>query len=289
MHEGQSQFEETKSDDNNRRQSHSPLTENTNSHEAVIDKGKSARSSTLRAVKNSTFKIDLAKWIEQVYPATAEKPINTYKMAPAHKDAQLHFAVQEDIAKRIAQNLHDDAGQMLAVVCLSLASIARDCPQPTAERLHSVSKQLDEVCDHIRRLSHELRPIALECSGLKSALSLLAQSADKRFSVEVSISGDIDGIPAELEICLYRVVQEALSNVYRHADASHVDIQLRKSDQAVYCTISDNGNGIKRHEFGRSIGLGLIGILERVQTMGGTCILTSRLNKGLSLALEIPR
>lgn len=289
MYEGQSQLKETETTDNSRRESHPACRANAGPRTPITEDNQADQSRALRSVKNSTFKTDLAEWIEQIYLVRPEKPPGHAQTGANNKDMQHRFNVQEEISKRIAQDLHDDASQMLAVVCLRLASIARDCPKSTALRLDSVSKQLDEVCEHIRRLSHELRPIALERSGLTSALKLLADSARKRFNVDVTISGDLTGIPPEVELNLYRVAQEALSNVYRHANAKHIDIRLWLDDQAFHCTISDDGSGMQPQNFSQNGGLGLIGILERVQLMGGTCMLTSRLNEGLSLAVEIPR
>ena len=289
MHEGQARLIEPDTVGNSNRKSELSKTADTGLCAPNTDGNQTGSPCALHSDKNSAFSIELAEWIKQVYLARPESTPDYVQNGAGNKDMQRRFDIQENIAKRIAQDLHDDASQMLAVVRLKLASVARDCSKPTALKLDSVSRQLDEVCEHIRRLSHELRPIALECSGLKPALKLLAESARKRFNVDVTISGNLPGTPSQVEINLYRIVQEALSNVYRHANANHVDIQLRLDDQAFHCTISDNGSGIKRQDFGRNGGLGLIGILERVNSMGGSCKLTSRLDKGLSLAVEVPR
>ena len=264
-------------------------TENTRSVSVKTPIGQQKNPGSLHAINSLTFTTDLAEWMEQVYPARFNQSLSATRISANNTDRQLRFDAQEDIAKRIAQNLHDDASQMLAVISLRLANISLDCPEPTANRLDSVSRQLDEVCEHIRRLSHELRPIALERAGLKSALRLLAESARKRFNVDVSIAGDLSGISADIEIGLYRITQEALSNIYQHANATRVEITLKLDDQTVFCTITDNGCGIQQQSLSQKTGLGLIGILERVQSMNGTCTLTSRLNHGLSLDVEIPR
>lgn len=199
---------------------------------------------------------------------------------------------QEDAARRIAQTLHDEASQMLAIVFLELANIARNSPAPTAERIDRVIKHLDSVCDQIRGLSHELHPMVLERHGLLPALRQLARGISKRSGLDVQVTGEAADLAPPVEAAIYRVVQEALANVVRHAKASRVDIRLRLTEDNVFCSVRDDGIGYrsadKGSQDGYEMGLGLVGIFERIDALGGEChILSDGLN-GMELKMGIP-
>lgn len=201
------------------------------------------------------------------------------------------YDVQEEVAKRIAHRLHDESAQMLAVIYLDLAEIARDAPENTVKKLDGVVKKLDEVCEQLRRLSHELRPLILDQFGLMPGLQVLADGVRKRSGLGVAVTGSIEeSLPKALETVLYRVVQEALSNVVRHAKASFVHVNLWKDQGIVHCTVTDNGNGFKVPDSSPAVfdGLGLIGIKERVAAQGGEFRIYSRSGKGTELHVEIP-
>lgn len=245
-----------------------------------------ARARSLGSVKRTTFSVGLAEWVDSAFEArTGENLADGHKLAVKQR-----YDAHEQIAGRIAQSLHDDASQMLAVVYLELANISRDCPQSTTLRIDAVAKHLDGVCEHIRQLSHELHPAVLERFGLMPALRSLAEGVKKRFGVAATVSGDLALLSPEVEITLYRVVQEALNNVVHHAAASCVDIRLWADDRGTHCTVSDNGVGMQLDDSDRdqSGGLGLLGIQQRVQSLGGTCTLVSRQYEGLKLVVEIP-
>lgn len=200
------------------------------------------------------------------------------------------FQAQEEIARRIAQSLHDEASQMLALVYLELANIARKSPAPTAERIDRVIGLLDTMCEHIRGLSHELHPMVLERHGLHSALKQLASGAKKRSGLEVRLDCRVAEMPAAVEAGLYRVIQEALSNVIRHAEAGRVDIRLWQTDNRIHCSVRDDGIGYQPADKGSkgACGLGLVGIYERVDSLGGDCHIFSGNRKGMELQLGIP-
>lgn len=200
------------------------------------------------------------------------------------------FEAQEETARRIAQSLHDEASQMLAIVYLELANIARNSPQPTAERIDRVIKHLDSVSEQIRGLSHELHPMVLEKHGLTPALKQLARGVGKRSGLDVRVFGEVRDLPPLVEAAIYRVVQEALSNVVRHAKADRADIRLWKTKDRVHCSIRDDGVGYRpaKSDEGYGGGLGLVGICERVDSLGGECHLLSGNRTGMELKLGIP-
>lgn len=180
---------------------------------------------------------------------------------------------------------------MLAVVYLELGEIAKRSPDCTAKRIQRVVGHLDQVCAQLRSLSHELRPMVLDQLGLMPALKQLTDGVRKRHALNIDISGDTGKrLDPALETTIYRAVQEALTNVCRHANASHADVHVWSGNDRIYCAVSDNGDGFQISQ-GDSVaapGLGLIGIQERVKALGGQYDISSRLGYGTTLQVTIP-
>lgn len=201
------------------------------------------------------------------------------------------YDVFENEAKRIAHRLHDESAQMLALVYLELNDIARDAPAETANRVHGVFSLLDEVCSQLRNLSHELRPIVLDQLGLMPALKLLIDGVQARSAMVVDLKGDTGGrLDPAIETVIYRTVQEALNNACRHANAGNANVQVWRENDAIYCAVSDTGDGFN-HEQSRnqySPGLGLIGIQERARALGGNFDISSQPGFGTTLQVAIP-
>lgn len=198
----------------------------------------------------------------------------------------------EEEARRIAHALHDEAGQLLSSVHLALEEFAHELPPASRARLAAVKELLDQVEEELRRLSHELRPTVLDDLGLGPALEFLAGRVGKRSGVVISVQDDIDErLPAPVETALYRSVQEALMNVVRHAQATHVQVTMRRVDGAVQCTIQDDGVGFDTRAVQAQRGdrgLGLIGIRERAGALGGTLSIRSAPGKGTTVSIAIP-
>ena len=203
-------------------------------------------------------------------------------------------AILEEEAKRIAHVLHDEAAQLLAAVYLELAELQRDAPACDAVRTRAtrITAHLDQVREQLRRLSHELRPPILDKFGLLPALEFLADGYRKRAGLDVTVVGVLPGrLPAEVETAFYRVVQEALNNVSRHARAHCVEIRIRRRSGQVRCSITDDGVGFDRGGFWPRTGgkgLGLIGIQERVSALHGTLDIRSSPGTGTRLSISIP-
>lgn len=201
------------------------------------------------------------------------------------------YDVFEKEAKRIAHRLHDESEQMLAVVYLELAEIAKVSPPETSKQIHGVFELLNEICAQLRTMSHELRPIVLDQMGLMPALRLLVNGVQKRSALVIDLSGDTDGrLDPAIETVLYRTVQEALANVCRHANARHADVHIWRDASSIYCSVSDNGDGFeqKKTDAEDCSGLGLVGIKERARALGGICELSSRRKFGTTLQVTIP-
>lgn len=195
----------------------------------------------------------------------------------------------ENELKRIAHALHDEAGQLLASVHIAVADIASDLPPPVRLRFEKVERLLTQIEVELRNLSHDLRPTVLDNLGLVPALESLAERVAKRNGLNVSVTGG-DGarLPTTVETALYRIVQEALNNVVKHAKASSIKIELQRTPRKVACSVRDNGLGFDVHRQSGVHGLGLLGIRERLNVLGGSLHLTAAPQQGTTLVAEIP-
>jgi signal transduction histidine kinase len=197
----------------------------------------------------------------------------------------------ENEAKRIGQALHNEAGKLLASVHIALAELAPTLPVPARERVGEIVRLLKDSEDSLRDLSHELRPMVLENLGLLPALRSLAEKLARRNKLAISVRGNNHvRMPATIESAVYRAAQEALNNVVKHARARSVRIRVRCGSRWVSCVVQDDGVGlskpIRREE---NTGLGLIGIRERLGTLGGVFRLAPRARGGTTLLLVVPR
>ncbi len=199
---------------------------------------------------------------------------------------------KEAEARRIAQQLHDEAGQLTAAVQLALAEAARGARPPARHGLLRASALLDRLEDRLRQLSHELRPTVLDELGLAPALGFLAEAFTARSGVPVDVRGDLGegALDPLVATAVYRIVQEALANVARHARAKRVSVTLRRRRAELQCAVRDDGVGIgaegpaRRHNGG----LGLVGIRERLLALGGRLEVRSRAGRGTELLVAVP-
>jgi len=194
--------------------------------------------------------------------------------------------------KRIAHALHDEAGQLLVAVHLALADVSRDLPVPLRERVGHLNMLLDQVDEQLRRLSHELRPTILDDLGLVPAIEFLAEGISKRANQTISVHASLnDRLPTSIEIGLYRVVQEALTNAAKHSRASNVHIQMDRPVGFVRCSVRDDGAGFDVAAVLASRGgggLGLLGMQERLNALGGSLEIQSLPGRGTTLLIKIP-
>jgi signal transduction histidine kinase len=198
----------------------------------------------------------------------------------------------EEEAKRIAHALHDEAGQFLACVHIALEEIARDLPPRSRQQIQEVRGLLDKVEGQLRRLSHELRPTILDDLGLLPALEFLADGVSKRAGLPISLEGRRDGrLPAAIETAFYRVVQEALNNATKHAQAKRAWVRIQRESGVVRCSIKDDGVGFDvtamTAKKGQA-GLGLLGIRERIAVLGGTLQIHSEPGRGTEMVITVP-
>ncbi len=214
--------------------------------------------------------------------------------------AQLAFSRQvlerlEDERRRIAVNLHDSLGQILLVIKNhALLAIQRPPNEPgLRQRLDQISDATSQAIEEVRQITHGLRPYQLDRLGLTQAIraSITRASADSSISFASRVE-DIDGLfDKDSEIHVYRIVQEAVTNVIKHSGATEAAVVIKKRTPVVSLSIRDNGRGFDTAEPSfepREPGYGLRGIAERVRILGGTLAIDSRPAGGTSLTVEVP-
>jgi len=200
----------------------------------------------------------------------------------------------EQEKRSLARVLHDDVGQILTGLRYELDGLEKTLPPPsscTRKSLAAIRSELRLVSSSMRNLSSSLHPSMLEELGLVPTLSWYADKFVRSTGLEVDLQdvGFDQRLPHELEVTLYRVAQECLTNVVRHAGASRVTMKLTKGYPYVIMSIEDNGKGISqtRHKK-RAQGIGLVSVRERVQYMGGTVEIKSAPGKGTRIRVEMP-
>jgi two-component system sensor histidine kinase UhpB len=201
---------------------------------------------------------------------------------------------QEDERRRIARELHDDTAQVLFAQLLRLSAL-KGSPDPAVHSMASTLEELTvEALEGVRRLALELRPPALDDLGLSAALGELAQRHAEKLNVAVDYqSRGLRGrLPAEVELVLYRVAQEALTNISKHANATQVSLDIDRSSDDVSISIRDNGRGFdgaaSGSSDGRGLGLGIFGMEERVALVGGRFRIWARPSVGTEIFAFIP-
>jgi signal transduction histidine kinase len=201
---------------------------------------------------------------------------------------------QEAERKRISLELHDEMGQSLTAIGINLEEIDRELSSqlslPIKERLAETIQLNDRTLDQVRELALGLRPSLLDDLGLVPALRWYVNRYAKRLGIEVELETIHfeERAASETETVLYRVVQEALTNVARHAEASRVRVRLARHESTIAVTIEDDGKGFDRQAIGAERGTGLLGIQERVALLGGSSDIQSSPGQGTRLSAEIP-
>lgn len=219
------------------------------------------------------------------------------KMATAileeqNKAAIAVLAAEEKERKRIASDLHDGIGQMMSAVKMNLSSLASKVNISNEQDVILLDKTLaliDESCKELRSVSHNMMPNALLKSGLSSAVKTFLDKLDhKKLKVHLHTEGLENRLPDTIEIVLYRVIQETVNNVIKHANANQLDIALIKDKDGISCTIEDNGIGFTQDQTTINNGIGLKNIKARIAYLQGTVEWDSTINKGTLVAIHVP-
>jgi signal transduction histidine kinase len=237
------------------------------------------------------------------------------QMATAVENARLHqevrhkdeirgellreiFSIQEEERRRIARELHDETSQVIASLTANLEAVASMLPHGTAEaktRLRKVEQLSIGMLGEIHKLIYELRPTLLDDLGLMAATRWLADNILRPAGVKVNFktAGRVRRLPAQLETTLFRVIQEAVNNIAKHAHAKNASVRLHFKKNIISVHIRDDGGGFDVEEAvsskNRPRGLGLVGMKERVELMNGTLSIRSRPGGGgTEIDIEIP-
>ncbi|HYE73929.1 MAG TPA: sensor histidine kinase, partial [Blastocatellia bacterium] len=221
--------------------------------------------------------------------------IKTREAAESERQRLLERIVQaqEEERRRISRELHDHVGQQLTALRLGLESLRQAKSQDTdTEGLKNIIRQLDEEVDF---LAWELRPAALDEHGLEAALSNFVEEWSKHYKVQAEFEATRlrdDRFSSELEVNLYRIMQEALNNIAKHAQAKHVGVVLKRQDGHLILIIEDDGIGFDLEEASsvdaNDRGLGLVGMRERAELLGGTLEIESAPGEGTTIFVRVP-
>ena len=193
---------------------------------------------------------------------------------------------QENTARRFSHELHDELGQALAAVKANLSALRGSAGEG---RLDDCMALVDGAIQDVREMSQLLRPTILDDFGLDAALRVLSDNFAKRTGLTLTYAGEVkERLPDQVETSLYRIAQEALTNVARHSQATAVELSLTKRDKEVVMAIRDNGKGIDLAAQRKQSGLGLAGMQTRARGCGGAVRMDSPPGKGLRVEVTCP-
>lgn len=199
---------------------------------------------------------------------------------------------QEEERKAISRELHDALGQKLSFIGMevgTLSSLRTASPEVFEERLSDAQRLITETVRSVRDLSMTLRPAMLDELGLGSAVRWQGREFARRsgINVDVQVDGDTDELPESHRTAIYRIVQEALTNIAKHAGANHVRIHLYGGKESIRLTVQDNGTGFDPARV-TSRGMGLVGMEERMKELGGHVTVHSTIGKGTGIEASAP-
>jgi signal transduction histidine kinase len=230
----------------------------------------------------------------------AEEAIHRNQTELSQQQAQLEeltsklLTAQEEERRRIARDLHDDVSQRLAAIVLEVASVENHLsvvPAELAQALTTLRQGLEQVSDDVHSLAYRLHPSLLEHAGLRPAVEDHVQQVSRRtgLPIRLKIVGVPTAVPLDHATCLFRVMQESVQNVVKHAHATLVTVQLRGSSKGFSLSVTDNGNGFNLHDQStHEHGLGLSSMEERLRQLHGFFRIRSRPSQGTKVCAWVP-
>jgi len=206
---------------------------------------------------------------------------------------------REEERTRVAREIHDELGQVLTAIKMDLTMLGKKMSNeqkpPSREQviadLRSTSKLLDDTIRTVREIITELRPEMLEDMGLKAAMEWQAQEYQARTGIQCDFTTDMPELNLDIEraTAVFRIFQETLTNVARHANATQVRIALRDEPQQVVLQVQDNGRGITPEELRKAKSFGVLGMRERALVFGGTVDISGEPGQGTTVTVCVPR
>ena len=194
--------------------------------------------------------------------------------------------------KRIARSLHDEMGQDLTALRMDLGWVKNHYSdhQGIVDVTHRMQKTIEGSATAMRRIISDLRPLMLDDLGILAAAKSLIQDYSLRtgLTLDLQSDGNFEDLPDSYQTALYRTLQESLTNIIRHADATRVDIMLLRNDRAIELTVSDNGRGFAEHERGKRDSFGLFGLSERARELNGIFLIDSAPGHGVTIVIRLP-
>ncbi len=194
---------------------------------------------------------------------------------------------QEQERARVARDLHDEVNQSLTGLLLRLEAVREEAPPQLQAELDATKAVANQAMLELLSLARQLRPTALDDLGLTAAIAgQVKQLAAAGVAAELKAEGDFGALDDDVQLVVYRVAQEALSNASRHSRAARIDVSLRRDGRGVELTVADDGDGFA---FDRSErGLGIAGMRERALLVGGELTIESRPGQGTTVRLTVP-
>ena len=237
-----------------------------------------------------------ARLARQVVIRTAQLNVSNAKLLQSRQlSAHLHEALEEE-RTRISREIHDQLGQALTGLKFDVAYLKDRLNadpidrQQLKDKATAVMAMLDDTLETVRNIASDLRPGSLDDLGLVAALEWQAQAFQTRTGVRSEVVCTVSDIPLPPRVAtgLFRMTQEALTNVARHAQATQVHVVLIQEDVSLTLEVQDNGRGISESEKRASKSLGLLGLSERALLLGGTANVTGAPGKGTTVTIRIP-
>lgn len=242
----------------------------------------------MRAIRRAAVRPDAASWTGI---AANDAPAGGGNVFDDRQMGANVFAAQEEERRRVSRELHDELGQRLALLEIQIEEMKRRLggDERLAADLAALRARVGEISDDVHRICYRLHPAILENLGLIAALRAYCdeQSAWSGIKTRFSYCGIPSSLPSSVALCVYRVVQEALRNVAKHARATRALVVLRGNPQGLQVVIKDTGRGFNPGET-RKGGLGLISLRERVRMAGGSCVIRSVPEHGTRIQIWVP-
>jgi len=198
---------------------------------------------------------------------------------------------QEEERQRISREIHDDLGGKIAFLAFSIRQLLSQRGQTSnCAELTKVVDGLTELSTALRDLSHSLHPPSLRYVGIGGALKSLGKAFQDNYKIQIDVSvpTQFPRLTSDLELCVFRITQECLQNIVKHAGADRAHIRLERNSGQLRLTVSDSGKGFIRSDAVQNGGVGLLSMQERAMSLGGRVLLTTSPGQGTEVALTVP-